>query len=91
MGLRLLNVERKLWADYWVNSKSGIMGPSPSWGSLVDGAGTWDSDDVDGATPIVVRGVWDQITPDSCRWRQAVSQDDGATWQENWIMHWTRA
>jgi len=90
MGLRLLDVERKLWADYWANPDNGILNP-PAWGSFVDGVGTWDSHDTDGATPIIVRGVWDRITPDSCRWFQAVSRDDGRTWEENWIMHWQRA
>jgi hypothetical protein len=89
MGLRLLDVERKLWADYWVNSKSGVLNP-PTWGSFTNGAGTWDADDADGAKPIIVRGVWDQITPSSCRWYQALSRDDGKTWEENWIMHWLR-
>jgi hypothetical protein len=37
MGLRLLDVERKLWADFWVNAKSGVLTPPPSWGSFVDG------------------------------------------------------
>ena len=23
-------------------------------------------------------------------WYQAISSDDGATWEENWIMHWDR-
>jgi hypothetical protein len=41
--------------------------------------------------PIIIRGVWDQITATSCRWFQAVSRDDGKTWQENWIMNWARA
>lgn len=90
MGLRLLDVERKLWADYWCNSQSGVLNP-PSWGSFTNGVGTWDADDVDGAQPIVVRGVWDQITPGSCRWVQAHSRDDGKTWEENWVMHWLRA
>jgi len=90
MGLRLLDLERKLWADYWVNSKSGVLAPEPSWGSFVDGVGLWDGDDKDGDTPIIVRGAWDQITPKSCRWYQAVSRDDGRSWSENWIMHWTR-
>jgi hypothetical protein len=90
MGLRLLDVERKLWADYWVNNRSGILNP-PSWGSFTDGVGAWDSADADGATPTIVRGVWDRITPDSCRWYQAVSRDDGRTWDENWVMHWLRA
>jgi hypothetical protein len=91
MGLRLLDVERKLWADFFVNGQGGVLGPTPAWGSFVDGVGSWDSDDADGDKPLVVRGVWDQITPKSCRWYQAVSRDDGKTWKEDWIMHWTRA
>ena len=90
MGLRLLDVERKLWADFWVNSKSGVLEPPPSWGSFVNGVGLWDVDDKDGEQPIIVRGAWDQITPTSCRWYQAVSRDNGKLWQESWIMHWTR-
>lgn len=91
MGLRLLDRERKLWADYWVNSQSGVLQPPPSWGSFTNGVGTWDSEDVDGkGKPITVRGCWDEITPTSCRWYQAVSSDGGKTWQENWVMHWTR-
>ncbi|MDL2356636.1 MAG: hypothetical protein QFF03_15395 [Pseudomonadota bacterium] len=90
MGLRLLDVERKLWADYWVNSKRGVLNPPPSWGGFTKGVGIWDSADVDDGKPIIVRGVWDQITPNSCRWYQAVSRDDGKTWEENWIMQWRR-
>ena len=45
---------------------------------------------MDGDTPIKVIGLWDQITKTSCRWRQMASEDGGATWSENWIMHWTR-
>ncbi|MBI2746192.1 MAG: hypothetical protein HYX45_11470 [Burkholderiales bacterium] len=90
-GLRLLDVEQKLWADYWVNSKSGVLTPPPAMGSFVNGVGTWDSQDEDhDKKPITVRGVWDRITPSSCRWYQAVSRDAGKTWQENWLMDWTR-
>lgn len=91
MGLRLLDVERRLWADYWVNAKGGVLTPPPSWGSFVDGVGLWDSDEDDGGQPIVVRGAWDRITPASCRWYQAVSRDGGRRWEENWVMEWKRA
>lgn len=91
MGLRLLDVERKLWADYWVNGQGGVLAPPPAWGSFTQGVGTWDTDEVEDGKAIIVRGVWDQITPASCRWYQAVSHDDGKTWQENWVMHWSRA
>lgn len=90
MGLRLLDVERKLWADHWVNARSGVLTPPPSWGSFVNGVGTWDSDDKDGDTPVIYRGVWDQITPTSCRWYQASSRDGGKSWQESWVMNWSR-
>ncbi|MGB9151342.1 MAG: hypothetical protein WCB36_13975 [Burkholderiales bacterium] len=92
MGLRLLDVEKKLWADYWVNTKSGVLTPPPSYGSFVNGVGTWDSEyEDDDKKPMISRGVWDQITPNSCRWYQASSSDSGKTWEENWMMQWTRA
>jgi hypothetical protein len=87
MGLRLLDVERKLWADYWVNSRSGVLNASPVLGSFSNGVGIWDAVE----PGLIVRGVWDRITPASCRWYQAVSRDDGKTWDENWTMHWKRA
>ncbi len=90
MGLRLLDTERKLWADYWVNGKNGVLSPPPSWGSFVNGVGTWESEDKDGELAILVRGVWDQITSSSCRWHQTISYDQGQNWQENWIMQWQR-
>jgi hypothetical protein len=90
MGLRLLDVERKLWADHWVNSRSGVLVPPPVWGSFEGGVGLWDSDDKDGEVPIIVRGAWDQITPRSRRWYQATSRDGGTTWQDNWVMQWSR-
>lgn len=89
MGLRVLDVERKVWADQWVNGSNGTLNP-PSWGSFVNGVGNFDAAELEGTLPVIVRGAWDQITPGSCRWRQTVSRDGGKTWDENWIMHWQR-
>ena len=90
MGLRLLDVERQLWADHWVNARSGVLTPPPTWGSFVDGVGLWDADDTEDGAPVIYRSRWDQITPDGCRWTQARSRDGGHSWQELWVMHWTR-
>lgn len=90
LGLRLLDVERKLWADHWVNARSGVLTPPPTWGSFEGGVGIWDADDEDAGAPVIYRGAWDQITPASCRWYQAVSRDGGQAWQQTWVMHWTR-
>ena len=89
MGLRLLDTKRNLWADYWLNGQDGKLNP-PTWGSFVAGAGTWDSHDTNGDTPTITRGVWDQISVNACRWRQAASGDGGTSWKANWIKHWTR-
>jgi hypothetical protein len=47
--------------------------------------------DSDGGRPIIARYIWSDITPDSARWTQACSYDDGATWEVDWIMDFTRA
>ncbi|MGL4574660.1 MAG: hypothetical protein ACRCV9_07720 [Burkholderiaceae bacterium] len=91
MGLRLLDVERRVWNDFWVNAKSGVLTPPGMPGYFENGAGIFTADDMDGDKPIKVRGMWDQITPKSCRWFQAVSRDGGKTWEQNWVMHWVRA
>lgn len=91
MGLRLLDVENRVWNDFWVNSRSGVLTTPGQTGGFVNGEGIFGADDVDGDQPIKVRGIWDRITPTSCRWRQAISRDGGQTWEENWFMDWTRA
>lgn len=90
MGLRLLDVENKVWSDFWVNARSGVLTAPGMPGRFVDGDGVFEADDVDNGQPIKVRGVWDRITAHSCRWYQAVSRDQGKTWKENWLMDWKR-
>lgn len=90
MGLRLLDVEKKVWNDYWVNGKSGVLTTPGQTGVFEDGVGTFTADDMDGDKPIKVKGVWDKITAKSCRWYQSVSWDGGATWEVNWWMEWVR-
>lgn len=91
MGLRLLDQEGKVWNDHWVNKNSGVVGVPGQLGGFVGGVGTWSSTwEQDGVT-WTSEGIWDEITPTSTRWRQRVSPDGGATWEETWIMHWRRA
>lgn len=91
MGIRLLDLEKKVWSDYWVAGRSGVLAPPGMTGAFEGGVGTFMADDVDGDQPIKVRGVWDRITPSACRWRQGLSRDGGKTWAEDWFMDWTRA
>lgn len=90
MGLRLLDLEKKVWSDWWVNAKSGVLGEAGLTGGFVDGTGVFLADDEDAGKPIKVRGLWDEITGRSHRWSQAVSRDGGRTWEDNWVMRWTK-
>lgn len=91
MGLRLLDLEKKVWSDFWVNAKSGVLAPPGLTGSFEGGTGIFISDDLHDGKPIKAGGLWDRITPTSCRWRQVISRDGGATWEHTWVMHWQRA
>ena len=91
MGLRLLDVEKKGWSDHWVNAKSGVVTTPGVTGSFANGAGIFVSEDELDGKPAKFAGIWDLITPKSCRWRQAVSRDGGKSWEQNWIMDWRRA
>lgn len=88
MGLRLLDVEKRVWSDFWVNAKSGVLTTPGATGVFIDGVGEFSGDPPDAKDRS--KGVWDMITPTSCRWRQFVSNDGGKTWTEDWDMRWTR-
>ncbi|QNA84978.1 hypothetical protein G4G27_13965 [Sphingomonas sp. So64.6b] len=90
MGLRLLDVEKKIWSDHWVDGRSGVVTVPGQIGVFVDGVGTFVSEEMDGDTKVTVHGIWDRITPTSCRWYQRMSRDGGKNWKENWFMDWTR-
>lgn len=90
MGLRLLDRERRVWSDFWVNARSGVLAPPGLTGGFRDGAGIFTAEDQDGEVKVLVRSVWDRITPTSCRWHQAASRDGGKSWVEDWLMDWSR-
>ena len=60
-------------------------------GSFEQGVGLFVSREEEQGKPLLAAGIWDQISADRCRWRQAVSRDEGKRWEHNWVMHWRRA
>jgi len=90
LGLRLLDRERRVWTDTFVNARSGVVGGPGIDGRLVDGVFTFEAAEGEGAQRVLFRSAWDRITRTSCRWWQASSKDGGKTWVEDWVMAWTR-
>jgi hypothetical protein len=89
LALRTFDVERGLWSIYWVSSQSGVLEP-PVTGRFENGVGRFHGDDVDAGRPVKVAFLWDRITPGAARWSQSFSYDGGQSWEENWIMEFTR-
>ncbi len=87
--LRLFNPATREWSLYWADSARGELQP-PLVGRFQEGRGEFFSRESHNDIPILARFVWDDITENSARWEQAFSTDDGATWESNWIMEFTR-
>ncbi len=89
LSLRLYNPQARQWSLNYANSNSGVLS-IPTIGEFKNGRGEFfDQESLNGRT-ILVRNVWSDITPDSCRFEQAFSDDWGKTWEINWIATDTR-
>ena len=89
MGVRVWRPKEKMWADHWTGSYDGVVN-APQLGQFIDGEGIFISDETVDGVAWKYRGVWDRITPKSCRWHQSSSKDGGKSWDWNWTMDWTR-
>lgn len=89
LSLRLYNPQAHQWSLNYANSGGGTMS-QPTIGEFKDGRGEFlDQETFNGRT-ILVRNVWSNITPESCRFEQSFSDDGGKTWEVNWIAVDTR-
>jgi hypothetical protein len=89
-GLRLYDPQSRQWSLNWVNSADGILN-RPMVGGFQAGQGEFFDQESFGGRAIFVRNRFKDITPNSCRFEQAFSEDGGKTWETNWVMTFTRA
>ena len=88
--VRAYDADADTWSIIWLCNYA-----APDFDPLV---GRWDGDegrflqtftDAAGAT-VQARFIWRRLNPDHATWEQALSHDDGATWDTNWRMDLTR-
>jgi hypothetical protein len=89
-SIRLFDPVAQNWTIYWVTSTTGVL-QAPVVGSWKDGELVAEGPDFFRDEPILARYQWRDITRWSAIWEQHFSIDDGATWEKNWVMSWTRA
>ena len=89
LSLRLYNPESHQWNLNYANSNAGSLS-QPTVGEFKNGRGEFFDQETFNGRAIYVRFVILDITPNSCRFEQAFSDDGGKTWEANWIATDTR-
>jgi len=89
MSLRLYNPDAHQWNLTYASSQSGILS-QPASGAFKNGRGEFIDTEPFNGKNILVRQIWSDITPTSCHFEQAFSEDGGKTWELNWIATDTR-
>lgn len=89
LSLRLYNPQSHQWSLNFANSGGGTLSV-PTIGEFKNGRGEFYDQEAFNGRTILVRNVWSDITPDSCHFEQAFSDDGGKTWELNWIATDTR-
>jgi hypothetical protein len=89
LSLRLYNPQSRQWNLNFANSNGGGMS-QPTIGEFKNGGGVFFDQETLNGRAILVRFVISDITPNSCHFEQAFSNDGGKTWEVNWIATDTR-
>jgi hypothetical protein len=88
--VRIFDPAQKRWSIYWISEKAPGIDPYPVQGRFKDGVGLFYATDPTTTPAVMTRFKWWKITPASARWEQALSNDEGVTWIDNWFMDFSR-
>ncbi len=89
LSLRLYNPATKQWSLNFAGINDGAVSV-PTIGGFKNGRGEFYNQETFKGKSIFVRFVISDITPNSCRFEQAFSDDGGKSWEVNWIATDTR-
>jgi hypothetical protein len=90
IAIRSFDPEQQTWAIWWLDARSPLSLDVPVVGRFENGVGAFYATDGLNGKPVRVRFLWlctDTPTP---RWEQAMSADNGVTWETNWTMDFER-
>ena len=89
MTVRLFNPVTKLWSIYWADSNVGVLDP-PVLGSFENNIGHFFTKDIYQGKNVLTVFRWDARDKNNPVWSQAMSDDNGVTWEWNWYMYMSR-
>ncbi len=91
MAIRLYNPTNGQWSIYWAeNDEPGTIETPPVVGAFAGNVGKFYAKQGQGDKAYTIRFTWTVLAKDSARWEQAISKDDGKSWQTLWTMDFAR-
>lgn len=91
IAIRSFDADLGTWAIWWLASTDPHRIDVPVIGRFKNGEGAFHARDSLRGKPILVRFLWLRTDTDSPRWEQAMSEDEGTSWETNWTMDFRRA
>jgi len=89
-SLRLFDPSTGIWSVYWIDGRFGVL-EAPVRGKWIDGRCELTGDDVFQGKPVKLRFTYTRLEGSNPHWQQEMSADDGASWETNWHMDYSRA
>ena len=90
-AFRSFNEETQEWAIWWLDHRAPHVLDTPVVGKFSGTVGTFFATDKLNGKPITVRFTWQANTGGNPTWEQAFSEDEGTTWETNWVMEFVRS
>jgi hypothetical protein len=90
IALRSFDASKGLWAIWWLDQRAPHGLDVPVVGRFDGNEGRFDAQDTHEGRPVLLRFTWAKDAGKGPRWSQALSEDDGATWEVNWTMDFER-
>lgn len=88
MSVSVFSAATGKWHQTWVDNKGGYLDFT---GGYADGRMILSRRATIEGKDVLQRMVWFNITPDSFDWNWERSEDQGATWQTLWPIHYQRS
>ena len=88
MTIRAFDIAAGQWSIWWLDARKPHQLDVPVVGSFDGDIGSFIARDTFRNRDVLVRFQWQKgLEP---RWEQAMSDDDGRTWEVNWTMRFAR-
>lgn len=89
-SLRCFDARTGLWRIWWLDSRFPDRLDVPVEGRFDGDCGEFVAVDEWQGKPLLTRFRWVKDAGEGPRWEQAMSIDDGVSWETNWIMDFRR-